>query len=241
MGAIVILFIPFYLWEGNPCFDFFIYHKDRYLKLESTYSSILIIFHFIGLPVKMTYGFGAYNLESFLTPLCLKISTIMVIVVFLGIAFILIKSIRFFFSKDENNSIDLDKSTKLAQIIAHPFLYFTIAMLLGSICVSKVFSPQYLLWVVPMFSLIHFRMKEIKVAAALFLFACLFTTFIFPYLYFSEFVRGRTESPAGMLVLEAPSILATNILFVRNMLLIGSTITILFFALPRGLRYNVNG
>jgi len=227
VGVILSLFLPFYFWGGRSTLDFLSYHSDRGVQLESIYSSILMMLHFIGLPVYVTYGFGSFNLESDLSPFFSMISSLFVVLSVLGILLFCISRLKHH-SLLLEASEHLNKDTKtIAQCFPQTFLYLTIATLLAGIAVSKVFSPQYLLWLVPLFGLLPYQNKSTKWAGVLFVFVCLLTALIYPFLYFTDFVHNQAVLANGKIFWEAPTILAANILILRNFLLIATTLMLL--------------
>jgi len=230
VGVILSIFLPFYFWGGRSTLDFLFYHSDRGVQLESIYSSILMMLHYVGLPVYVTYGFGSFNLESDLSPFFSMISSLFVVLSVLGILLFCISRLKHH-SLQSGVGEALNEDTKtLAQSFPQTFLYLTIATLLAGIAVSKVFSPQYLLWLVPLFGLLPYQNKSAKWAGVLFVFVCLLTALIYPFLYFTDFIHNQMELADGRVCWEAPTILAANILFLRNLLLIATTTFLLYIS-----------
>jgi len=227
VGVTFSLFLPFYFWGGSSTLDFLSYHSDRGLQLESIYSSILMMLHYIGLPVSVNFAFGSFNLESELSAFFSVISSLFVVVSVLGILLFCISRLKQHSLQSEAGEV-LNKDTKtLAQFFPQTFLYLTIATLLAGIAFSKVFSPQYLLWLVPLFGLLTYQNKSAKWAGVLFVFVCLLTALIYPFLYFTDFVHNQAALADGSVCWEAPTILAATILILRNFLLIATTLMLL--------------
>lgn len=224
IAVTVLLFLPFYFWGGKHTLDFLTYHSDRGLQLESTYSSILMMLNYVGFPVYVTHEFGAFNLESSFALVFSKVSTLLVFLSVSGILFLFIKRVKDHATKPEEKDSPNSDQITLAQYLPQTFLCLTIATLLASIAASKVFSPQYLLWVVPLFGLVSYQDKSIKIAGCLFLLVCLLTALIYPYTYFTDFVHNVQELADGRVVWEAPTMFAANLLFLRNLLLIGTIV-----------------
>jgi len=220
----IFIFLPFYFWGGKHTLDFLTYHSDRGLQLESTYSSILMMLNYAGLPVYVTHGFGSFNIESSIAPAFSKISTLLVFLSVAGIALLLIRTAKHHFMRSKQQDVLINDPITLAQYMPQTFVCLTIATLLASIATSKVFSPQYLLWVVPLFGLVSYQDRSLKIAGFLFLLVCLLTAFIYPYTYFTDFVHNAHELEDGRVVWEAPTMFATNLLFFRNVLLIGTIV-----------------
>ena len=227
-----LIFLPFYLWGGKATLDFLSYHGKRGLQLKSTYSSLLMLLKFLGLPAHVTFAFESFNLDSLMSPFFVKVSTIMVLLSVMWILYILIKSVKRFSSQIGKAYVTDKKELNMAQAMPQLFLCLTIATLLASMSASKVLSPQYFLWVVPLFALLSFRNKRIKVAGIMFVAVCLLTTFIYPYLYFTDFVHDSKRLADGSQSWAAPTLLAAIILFTRNVLLISTTVLLIFSAIP---------
>ena len=221
IGFTLLIFLPFYLWGGDGTLYFLSYHRDRGLQLESTYSSILMALHYAGLPVHVGHGFGAYNLESPIAGILARLSPFLLVTLILYLFYILIKYLLYR-SRIPQNYLQDEKHDKLtlAQTYPQAFITIAIAILLGSICVSKVLSPQYLLWLPGLYAMLNYDSRYQKISGYLFLAACALTTPIFPYLYYTEFVHDSS----GYSTWAAPTPLATILLLSRNSLLVGSLI-----------------
>ncbi len=223
------IFAPFYLWAGKATLDFILYHSERGLQLESTYSSLLMVLSFIGLPVHVTHGFGAYNIDSPLAPFFLAISTPLVAIMVLGITFVLIVAIKRHFFRTGTSIPARIQRLNLAQTMPQTFICLTIATLLAGMSAAKVFSAQYIIWVIPLFALLAYENKRNLTIGILFAAACVFTAAI-PSYYFTEFVHHQMQLPDGSVIWAAPTPTAVFILFSRNILLIATTIMLLFAA-----------
>ncbi len=103
----------------------FQYFIQRPIQLESLNSTVLWLAHHFGYPLQFVYSFGSINIFSPLSPLVGRLSTGCFILGFLYIAWL-----------QWRGHIDL----------AQTF----IALLLLFIATGKVFSPQYLIWLIPL-------------------------------------------------------------------------------------------
>ncbi len=224
-----IILIPFYISGGMEVFNFLSFHGRRGLQLESTYSSLLMVLSFLGLPVKVTHEFGAFNLDAPGAVFLAKVSSTLVLGAIVMIIFFFLRAIKKHFVLAEENESRMEKELTIAQSIPQSFLCILLAILIAGISLAKVFSPQYLLWIIPAMALLSFRKRTFLAAGLLFMAACLLTAAIFPYLYFTDFVHAQEKFSDGSIVWAAPTFLATIILFARNTLLIISA-TILAFS-----------
>ncbi len=226
---VLLLFLPFYIRGGGRTLDFLAYHGERGLQLESTFSSFLMLLNYLGLHVHVTHGFGGFNLVSPLAPFLAKISPLLVLCTVVWVCLIFIKVVKFQTVRDKIPNMPT-KQVNFAQSAPEIFIILVIVTLLAAIATSKVFSPQYLLWVIPLFALVSFGNKQLKMAGIFYIATCLCTFMIFPYLYFTEFIHNGTRLPDGTILWSAPSMLATDILLIRNVLLIATTLTLVYAA-----------
>lgn len=224
ISVIILVFLPFYILGGSSTLDFLTYHKERGLQLESVFSSVLVMLNYVGYPVSVTHGFGAYNLESSLSPFFVNISSVLVLIGVFFVLFLLYNQLKKCLDFKVLDNGREENSGTIASNYPTLFLYMILGILFISIITSKVFSPQYLLWIIPLFSLLP--INEIRIPAFLFALTCLFTIPIFPYLYFSHFVHNPYFEN-GSIYWEPPTLIAGNLLLIRNFLLIATTITLL--------------
>jgi hypothetical protein len=223
---VLFIFLPFYVWGGNRTLDFLKYHSEGGVQLESTCSSFLLLLNYLGLPVHVEHSFGAFNLVSPFARFFITISPILVICIVGWICLRFIKVIKFQ-SLEVNYSSSSVARLNFAQSTPEVFIMLVVVTLLGAVAASKVFSPQYILWVIPLFALLPYSYKRVRISGISFIATCLCTFPIFPYLYFTEFVHHGTKLPDGSILWGAPSMLATDILLIRNVLLIATTLTLL--------------
>jgi hypothetical protein len=111
------------------------------------------------------------------------------------------------------------RSDTLAQ--AHPldFVCYTLLFFMVFIATSKVFSPQYLLWLAPFVALIPLRGATRRLYLRMFVITCLLSTFIFPFLFWDH-VSGRV-SPEPPWSFRGPTLLGATVLGLRNLIFLG--------------------
>ncbi|WP_201363221.1 hypothetical protein [Dictyobacter formicarum] len=131
------------------------YYGNRPFQVESAAASILWLSHFLGYSLDLRYTYGSLSVVSPLTSLVSLINSIL-----LGAGLIYIWWLQL------RNKIDLAASCLLTLLI----VIFT----------GKVFSPQYVLWFMPLVAYVGERKPKWVVAWCLF---GVLTTYIFPYLY----------------------------------------------------------
>lgn len=224
----VLIFLPFYLWGGLPTFDFFYYHLDRGLQLESFFSSLILVAAWFGLPAHVTHSFGSFNLASNVSDWLARFSGVAVVIFIIFIIYFFWRLLRKYFLSHTQTKAS-SPATNLAQLQPKIFLNLLIATLIGSMIFAKVLSPQYLLWVLPFFALLDFNFKKNAWAAILFVLACSLTNLIYPYLS-PYFIHYQTLLASGVVVWGVPSVGAVAVLLIRNFLLIATAVMLLMAA-----------
>jgi len=135
-----VIVLPFLFFEPAAVFYFLSYHMDRPLQVESTAASFIAFASILGLTnTWVEFGFGSDNLMgpwSDAAASCLT-SLIMfsVILIYVWYAYMLSK-LRKEEHDNENNRIILMSGATLLSILAF-------------IICGKVFSPQYMVWIIP--------------------------------------------------------------------------------------------
>jgi hypothetical protein len=158
------------------------YFANRPLQVESTASTLLWLGTLIGFPVHIVFSFGSVNMASALGGVVSNLSEILFIVGYIY-------------------SIYLQWRKKLD--IVQTF----IALLLVFIATGKVFSPQYLIWVIPLLAYSGaFDRFWLIVWGSI----SLLTTIIYPYFYTRIFDAVKTPYVPGFV----QTVTARNIVFV---------------------------
>ena len=182
LASIAGWFLATFLYYGNISLEYLQFHKLRGLQIESLYSSLVML---SGKPFEIYHQFGGYNIRSSLTPYFVQLSQWIVVS---GVVFIC----GLFLWRVLRYGSDL----KL-------FIETIVLVLLFSITFSKVFSPQYLLWVFPFIGLLDRR------DMCLFGGIAMLTTLIFPVYYFSEILP--TVSPLGLGLIASRNVMMVGI------------------------------
>jgi hypothetical protein len=130
----LVIVIPFLYYGSESIINLVNYHAQRGIQLESTYSAVLLVLHQFGwIKVGWLFNFGSINLDSPLAGTLARMST------FIS-AFALIITYWFIWSRIKPGK---SQSTRLA---AYSLLIIDVLLV-----TSKVLSPQYLIWLVPLF------------------------------------------------------------------------------------------
>ena len=166
------------------------YFGDRPIQAESTAASILWLGSFFGFPLHYTATYGSLNMLSPLSSIVSPMTTLLLIV---GLVYV----------------CWLQWRGKI------PLAVSLVLILLVVICTGKVFSPQYLLWIIPFVAYVGECNKR---WLASWTGIGLLTTWIFPYIY--------TETKV---FLDVPTISTFNpAVFARNAFLLSFLIILLY-------------
>ena len=195
VSIFLINFILEYFFSVNPTFEVSKIHKSRSIQIESIFASIII---FLSIIYKKRYeiienNFGVSISSNENIIILANYLNLILIVIFLATIFF-----KIFFSKNKNslNSNDL-------------FLEGSFVVLIIFIAFQKVFSPQYLIWLIPHLSIMAVRKRSISFFA---FYATIFfiTQFIYPHAY--------------LLLIVEKNLLVNLFLITRNILFSASAI-----------------
>ncbi len=161
-GISVITLIPFIILAPNSFTSFLTYHQERGLEIESVMSGLILLGKMAGiLPAKIVYNYTAFHLSSPYADIILRWLPYIAITLFAIIyASCYIQFKKAFKAKNE--------------IPTDSLLAYSILALLIFMGTNKVFSPQYIIWILPFFPLMRLRY------ASLFLIISFLTIMIFP-------------------------------------------------------------
>ena len=137
----------------------FVYASARPLQLESVPGSVLWLLSFFGFPALSDRGFRSFNLVGPLGP---GVGSVFSVLMIVGMAFV--------YWRYAGGRLSLARAC--------------LAVVCVSIFTNKVFSPQYLIWVLPLVALVDDRIDALWLAVAG------LTTLIYPLLYLADGVLG---------------------------------------------------
>jgi uncharacterized membrane protein len=187
-AAVAAVLAPFSAAGFESVFDFLRYHEMRGLQLESVPAGALLFVHVLGLTeVQLTFDYGAVHLVTPLGAAVLSALPVLQVLLIGGVtagAFLQ-------FRRDRIATGTVSSSTLCGAIVM---------ALLAFIATNKVFSPQYVIWVLPFAALLP------QPRAVLYGFISMLTIAIFPFYY------------AALMRIEPPAVILLNL---RNLLLIG--------------------
>jgi hypothetical protein len=164
-------FAYYYAIVGGDLKGMFRYHSVRGIQIESSYATLMMLLK----PAEELYcyfDFGSWNLGGTLEAPLLKASTWALLAALAGLG------LRSFVAPALGEKYDRAASYRMACVV------IPVATLL-----AKVFSPQYLLWALPMLLLAAselFSRRGFIATVVLVVFACVCSCFIFPYHYLDQ-------------------------------------------------------
>jgi glycosyl transferase family 87 len=175
------------------------YFENRPFQIESTATSVLWLLSFLGYPLYPEFSYGSLNVVSSLAP---RVSLVNTLLSCTGLFYIWWLQWR--------GKADLTVTCLLTLLI----VMFT----------GKVFSPQYLIWIVPLAAYIGESNPKWLVSWSV---LGLLTTTIYPYLY--------TAADSLMAVPSFPLFYPT--VAIRNLLLLAIIVSLLFYHSRRQATY----
>ena len=192
-AVLAIFFGSAVLLGGGRFLESFAYHADRGLQVESLAASILIG---LGRASGVTFEYGAFEVSGrgadLGAALSLPITGALLLV----------------------TSLVTYGKYRAGRLGGEAFPRYAAALILAFMLGSKVLSPQYVIWLLPLVPLSFGGLAGVGVSAV-FLAACLTTTLVFPY-HYTDLLNFRYPGP--------------ELLLGRNMLLV--VLWVLLLAVP---------
>lgn len=179
----ILFFAPALFFGGSRFIESFAYHAERGLQVESVWSSVLIQLGFVE---GISLGFGAFQVEGRGVELASSLSLPVTAALLAFTCFVMYREYR------------ADGFLR-----AESFPRHAAALVLAFIIGSKVLSPQYMLWLLPLLPLVGGSVGT--AVSGILLAACLLTTLVFPVYY------------GSLLDVSSPG---SELLMARNLLLI---------------------
>jgi hypothetical protein len=143
VGAVTLaLASGLYLWmAGDHAFDALAYHADRPIQIESPYGAILLIAHYFHPDLlKLVHTFGSHNISAPFEPPLRKLAFGLTLAALLAIYFTYARAMLSPALRAPDAAYERVKLT----------LACGAAALIAFIVLGKVFSPQYLTWLLPL-------------------------------------------------------------------------------------------
>ena len=175
-AALAIFFGSAVALGGGRFLESFAYHADRGLQVESLGASVLIQ---LGLASGVAFEYGAFEVGGRGADLGAALSLPITGALLLVTALVMYGKYR------------------AGKLGSDAFPRYAAALILAFMLGSKVLSPQYVIWLLPLVPLSFGGLAGISVSAV-FLVACLITTLVFPY-YYTDLLNFRHPGPELLL------------------------------------------
>jgi Glycosyltransferase family 87 len=157
-GLVAASFVLGFLVEGWNSLSTFYYATERPLQVESLGATLLWLGSFLGFSAVTEHGWSSYNLVGPLD------SGIMALLSFAGLA-----GLGWVYWRSWLGRLEFGRGL--------------LAVICVTLLASKVFSPQYLIWALPL-------VVEVEGIDVVWLAICVCTTLIYPVLYVNEHIFG---------------------------------------------------
>ncbi len=187
-GVILVIVLPFVVHGSQGFIASFTVQGRRPLQLESTYASVLLLLGSLGLTSAVpVQGLISFDLASPAAGLLAKYS-----ILFVGLGLLLVyglfyRSLRGMKRDEAGSSHEM-----LAQLFNYSFAAIVVFMV-----TNKVFSPQYLVWLYPVFPLVSGRFRP-AIWVIYITISCL-TWYIYP-LHYYDLVDTRQVSVDALIL-----------------------------------------
>jgi hypothetical protein len=212
------LLLPFTLVHGPQCLGFFTYHQTRGLEFESLLGSFLLLCQPWTGPVEIAYTFKSVTVHSALAPCLIQAAPWIAGSVLAATSILFLSHFYLLLVRSERLP---DQTASLAQRYPHLIVCYSLLFLMLFIATSKVFSPQYLLWLIPLVALVPLGGNARRMFLGTFLLICVLSTLLFPFLFLSDLVAEGPPLPVVLWKFHPPSARLTAVLVLRNTLLLG--------------------
>ncbi len=191
-----LIALPFLMLSPGGFLGSFTYHAQRGLQIESTLAPLLLLGQKLGLAVSIEHSFGSSNIVSPLADFLARVAPLIMLAA-LGLVY-------FGYYRRQRALARREAGSALAEGEAACLVKFTLLAVLAFMLSDKVFSPQFLIWLLPLLPLLTGPGR--RLSWLLFVAAGLLTYLIFP---------------TGYLSLEQGDVRMILILCVRNLALLG--------------------
>jgi uncharacterized membrane protein len=179
--TICLIIVPFGVVSYGEFFSFLEYHELRGIQLETLAAGLILLASKMGLTnLDIELNYGAFHLIS---PWADSLLNSSALTLFFLSLFCLVFTSCFYSFRQEYLAEQ--------KISEQSLLIYTVAALAVFIVCNKVFSPQYLVWLMPFVILLDRRERKMFLAISL------LTTALYPFLY--DELIDRDSSPILLL------------------------------------------
>ena len=190
-GALAATLLPFVLIAPGPLLSFLRYHELRGLQLESLPAGVIVLAHVLGMtPARLEFNYGALHVASPLAGAVLRWLPVVFVVLFGAVLASCLARFR-------------EEQAAGGRVTSESLVAYSVAALLAFIVTNKVFSPQYVIWLLPFAPLLRLRQAGALLAI------CALTIVLFPFNY--DHLLNMELLP--VLLLNLRNLLAVALLF----------------------------
>jgi hypothetical protein len=199
-------YLPLLPASGRSALNWLSFHAERGIEVESVYASLLMVLAPLGLKIVAFSGPGSWDVQSSLDDFLIPATTYIVAGA-LAVLGIVAWFRRANYGRDEG------------------FRYACLAMVV-TVTFSKVISPQYLVWCLPLVLLwgadLFSRREYVALNMATAVIAAL-STAVFPYLFFGGGAKPNADLVTTNAYCLVPDLhpLPVTLIVLRNVLLLG--------------------
>jgi hypothetical protein len=198
LAVLAVFFAPFVLLGGRGLWEGFAYQAERGLQIESLAASVLIPLLSVE---SVVFEYGAFEVRGSGVGLATSLSPLLALVLMLITGLVMFREYR-----------------RFGRLGAATFPRYGAALILAFMLGSKVLSPQYMIWLLPLVPLSAGGAAG-AIVCAVFLITCLLTTQVFPT-HYDDLLAFRYPGP--------------ELLLIRNLLL--AALWVVMLALPAATR-----
>jgi hypothetical protein len=206
------ILLPYYLQNGPAVLEFLEYHKSRGIEIESIWASVALPTKYLGHAWEVYHSHGSVNVRSPLAGLAMPVLAALLV----GTVALFVAVIR------RQRSPAKADGLSIAQQWPSLVAGFAFLLFLLSIVANKVFSPQYLLWVLPLVALVDFETRKRRMFFAAMFAVCFLTMRIFPDCFVGEIVWPVPGS-GEVAAFDGPTPYGAFLLLTRNALCLAVT------------------
>ncbi|MBI4613689.1 MAG: hypothetical protein HY720_08780 [Planctomycetes bacterium] len=206
---LALLLAPFLFLWGTRSLDFYAFHRDRGLEIESVYATVLMALSWFGHAIEVRHGHGSYNLWSPAADGLARASGGIVAALLVAGSALLVLAVRRR-ARAAGSPVSpgaAPSPARLAQAFPAEFALAALFLFTASVAGNKVLSPQFLLWILPFACLAPFPRRARLAAWGILLAALVLTPVVFPLLFWDHLVAG-------------PTVLGATVLGIRNVFLV---------------------
>ncbi len=200
IATAVIALLPLLVVAPASIFRFLAYHSNRGIQIESTYAGLLLAadkWHLIH--VGIGYGFGAWNVTGTIPDVVTPLSALLLLGA-VGTSWLFID--RRMVARGGDSTRDVAFNAAACALV-----------LCGALLTSKVLSPQYLIWLVPLLPLVT---HERQLIWPVFTLIGVMTHYIFPANY-DRFIFGNAGDVITVLILRNLLLIPLGLLLARSL------------------------